>query len=114
MASFFYVIVPASVARELGLEGIRQTLPGGSYLLTQKDFSAQPGDTLSQRIAPFGGIMVSEAEATQIQAGIIEPPMVEEEPEEEPEEKTEEHEEDNQLDNPDVEGDDSAIQPIKE
>lgn len=81
MASFLYVIVPASSAGKLGLTEVRQKLANGCYLLNQKDFIMQPGDTLWERIRAYNGVILSEPEALMIMNGQLTPPNPPEEEE---------------------------------
>ncbi|MCC8154795.1 MAG: hypothetical protein LIP01_11715 [Tannerellaceae bacterium] len=73
MASFNYVLVPEEHFGKLELSGTRNKIKG-YYLLNQKDFSGVEGSTLYEKVTPYGGIIVSEAEAEQIKAGRLSPP----------------------------------------
>ena len=82
MATFFYVIVPYSGAKKLGLDEIREKLSNGCYLLTQKDLISLEGKTLFERAGQIGGAIVSEGEAIQIKNGVIPVPIENDLPEE--------------------------------
>lgn len=63
MSRLNYVLVPAESAVKLGKEFRQQA--DGLYILEEKDFDSIEGDFLYQRIAPYGGQIITHAEMIQ-------------------------------------------------
>lgn len=63
MSRLNYVLVPAESAAKLGKEFRQQT--DGLFILEEKDFDNIEGDFLYQRVAPYGGQIITHAEMIQ-------------------------------------------------
>lgn len=63
MSRLNYILVTEENAKKLGKEFRQQV--DGLYILEEKDFNNVEGDFLYQRIAPYGGQIITHAEMIQ-------------------------------------------------
>ena len=68
-----YVLVSPAVAQELGKT--HRTQVGGLYVLEDKDFDAQEGEFLFQRVAKHGGQIISHRDAIALLNGAKSAPV---------------------------------------
>lgn len=74
----FYIKANSKVVKFLGLEGIRNRLSDGNYLLWQADMlHFGPLYQIRESVAKIGGVLLQPAEARQEQDGVVVRPLPE-------------------------------------